>query len=690
MGKDVLIEIGCEEIPAGFIGPALEGGQRYLEEELKKKRISFSEVLITGSPRRLVYKIKDVGTTQQQQEDLVLGPSEKVAFDDSGNPTKAAVGFAKSLNRKVEDLKIFETEKGRYLGFMKKEKPSPAKELLPEILTGLLPALPFKKSMRWADLEIRFARPVQWIISLFGKEVINFSFGHVQSSNFTFGHRFLKPKKISIKDVSEYEKKLKEAFVIVDFDARKELIRKQLKEIEKKIGFRWVQDESLLETVTNLVEYPVTVVGKFDEEYLELPREILITTMKEHQKYFVFEDEKGNLFPGFAAVSNIVTEDMDVIVRGNERVLKARLADADFYYKDDLKDPLISKKDKLKEVIYQSDLGTYFDKVERVEKLARKIAERVAPDRVEMAARAAALSKIDLTTGVVYEFPELQGIMGRYYAMKTGEEPEVAEAVFEHYLPRGAADILPATETGAIVSIADRLDTICGCFSVGLIPTGTQDPYGLRRQSIGVMNVILGKKYDLSLSSLAKEAVKNLKDRIKGDEKTIISDVLDFFKGRLHGIISSGESDQEVVDAIIDAGFDNVLDVKARVDALSRFKQSDSYESLITGFKRAQNITRGAQISRDISEKLFVYDEERELFKAIGEAKEAVHTLAAKKSYFEALEKLASLRDSVDSFFEKVLVMDKDEKLKNNRLALLSELTGLFSWIADFSKSGKH
>ncbi len=690
MGKDILIEIGCEEIPAGFIGPALEGGQRYLEEELKKKRISFSEVLITGSPRRLVYKIKDVGTTQQQEEDLVLGPSEKVAFDDSGNPTKAAVGFAKSLNRKVEDLKIFETEKGRYLGFMKKEKPSPAKELLPGILTGLLPALPFKKSMRWADLEIRFARPVQWIISLFGKEVINISFGHVQSSNFTFGHRFLKPKKISIKDVSEYEKKLKEAFVIVDFDARKELIRKQLKEIEKKIGFRWVQDESLLETVTNLVEYPVTVVGKFDEEYLELPREILITTMKEHQKYFVFEDELGNLFPGFAAVSNIITEDMDVIVRGNERVLKARLADADFYYKDDLKEPLISKKDKLKEVIYQSDLGTYFDKVERVEKLARKIAERVAPDMVEMAARAAALSKIDLTTGVVYEFPELQGIMGRYYAMKTGEEPEVAEAVFEHYLPRGAADILPATETGAIVSIADRLDTICGCFSVGLIPTGTQDPYGLRRQSIGVMNVILGKKYDLSLSSLAKEAVKNLKDRIKGDEKTIISDVLDFFKGRLHGIISSGESDQEVVDAIIDAGFDNVLDVKARVDALSRFKQSDSYESLITGFKRAQNIIRGAQIRGDISEKLFVYDEERELFKAIGEAKEAVHTLAAKKSYFEALEKLASLRDSVDSFFEKVLVMDKDEKLKNNRLALLSELTGLFSWIADFSKSGKH
>lgn len=690
MGKDVLVEIGCEEIPAGFIGPALEGGQRYLEDELKKNRISFSEVLITGSPRRLVYKIKDVGTTQQQQEDLVLGPSEKVAFDDVGNPTKAAVGFAKSLNRKVEDLKIFDTEKGRYLGFMKKEKPSPAKELLPGILTGLLPALSFKKSMRWADLEIRFARPVHWIISLFGKEVINISFGNVTSSNFTFGHRFLKPKKITIKDVSEYERKLKEAFVIVDFDARKELIRKQLKEIEKKIGFRWVQDESLLETVTNLVEYPVTVVGKFDEEYLELPREILITTMKEHQKYFVFEDDVGNLYPGFAAVSNIVTEDMDVIVRGNERVLKARLADADFYYKDDLKDPLISKKDKLREVIYQSDLGTYFDKVERVEKLARKIAEWVAPDKVEMAARAAALSKIDLTTGVVYEFPELQGIMGRYYAMNTGEEPEVAEAVFEHYLPRGATDILPATETGAIVSIADRVDTICGCFSVGLIPTGTQDPYGLRRQSIGVMNVILGKKYDLSLSSLAEEAVRNLKDRIKGDEKAIITDVLDFFRGRLHGIISSGESDQEVVDAIINAGFDNILDVKARVDALSRFKQSDSYESLITGFKRAQNIIRGAQISTDISEKLFAYDEERELFKAIGEAKEAVHTLAAKKSYFEALGKLASLRDSVDSFFEKVLVMDKDETLKNNRLALLSELTGLFSWIADFSKSGKH
>lgn len=689
MGKDLLIEIGCEEIPAGFIGPALEGGQRYLEEELRKSNIDFSHVLITGTPRRLVYTIKDVGETQMGQEDLVLGPPERVAFDESGKPTKAAIGFAKSSNLNVEELQIFDTEKGRYLGFMRKKEASSAKELFPGILAGLLPTLPFKKSMRWADLDIRFARPVHWMIALLGDEVVDFSFGNVRSSNFTFGHRFLKPDKITIDNILEYEGKLKKHFVIVDFETRKELIRKQLGEIEKKIGFKWVQDENLLETVANLVEYPVTVVGRFDESYLELPREILITTMKEHQKYFVYEDAAGNLFPGFATVSNIITEDMDVVVRGNERVLKARLSDAEFYYQDDLKEPLISKKDKLKEVVYQSDLGTYFDKVERVEKLAKRIAELIAPEKVEMAARAAALSKIDLITGVVYEFPELQGIIGRDYALKTGEEKEVAEAVFEHYLPRGATDILPATETGTIVSIADKLDTICGCFGVGLIPTGTQDPYALRRQSIGVVNVIINKKYDLSLSLLITEAVKNLKDCIKTEEESVISDVLEFFKGRIHGIVSSGDVDQEVVDAVLNVGFDNVLETKAKVEALSQFKQSDSYEALITGFKRAQNITRGTNIVTKVSPELFVYDEEGDLFRAIAETKETVSALAADKSYVEALNKLASLRNPIDSFFEKVLVMDKDEKLKSNRLALLLEMTGLFNWIADFSKSGK-
>lgn len=689
MGKDFLVEIGCEEIPAGFIGPALEAGERFLDLELRKRRVSFSQIEITGSPRRLVFKVIDVKERQEMQEELFLGPPERVAFDESGKPTKAALGFAASSNLDVGDLEIFETEKGRYLGFKRSEEPSPAKELFPEILAAMLPALPFKKSMRWADLDIRFARPVHWIIALFGNEVIDFSFGNVRSSNYTFGHRFLKPDKITVNDPSEYEEKLKDAFVIVDFETRKEIIRKQLKEIEDKIGFKWVQDESLLETVANLVEYPVSIVGSFKESYLELPREILITTMKEHQKYFVFEDGKGNLFPGFATVSNIITEDMDVVVKGNEMVLEARLSDADFYYKDDLKEPLINKKDRLKEVIYQSDLGTYYDKVERVEKLSRKIAEHIAPDRADMAARAAALSKIDLITGVVYEFPELQGVMGRDYALKTGEENEVAEAVFEHYLPRGATDTLPATEIGAIVSIADKVDTICGCFGVGLVPTGTQDPYALRRQAIGVANVLMEKGFDLSLSNLVTWATANLKDRIKGEEKAVVADVLEFFRGRLPGVISHEDADQEVVDAVLNVGFDNVLDAQAKVAALSKFKRSDAYESLITGFKRAQNIIRGATFSGNVSPDLFVHDEEGDLYRAVSETKETVRELAGKKSYGEALEKLASLRDPIDSFFEKVLVMDKDEKRKNNRLSLLSELTGLFSWIADFSKSGK-
>lgn len=689
MDKDFLIEIGCEEIPAGFIGPALEWGQKYLGDELRKKKIGFSEVLITGTPRRLVFTIKDLEELQGQQEELVLGPPESVAFDESGNPTKAALGFASSAKQKLEDLQVFDTEKGRYLGFSKKEEPAPTKEVMPEILSGLLPALPFKKSMRWADLDIRFARPVHWIVSLFGSEVVDFSFGNVSSGNYTFGHRFLKPEKIVVGETSEYEEKLNDAFVVVDFDKRKDIIRQQLKELEEKIGYRWVPDESLLETVTNLVEYPVSVVGRFEESFLELPREILITTMREHQKYFVFEDEEGNLFPGFGTVSNIITENMDVIVQGNERVLKARLSDADFYYKDDLKDPLFSKVEKLKEVIYQSDLGTYHDKVKRVENVARMLSGWIAPSKVDMAGRAALLSKVDLITGVVYEFPELQGVMGRDYASKTGEEEEVAEAIFEHYLPRSASDILPSTDTGAILSIADKVDTICGCFGVGLIPTGTQDPYALRRQAIGVVNVIIDKELDLSLSELMKEAVGGLRDCLKRDEGEVVGDVMAFFRGRLHGILSSGAIDHEVVDAVLNAGFDNILETKAKVEALSKFKESDAYESLITGFRRAQNITKGIQFEAEINAELFEHDEETELKRSIVEAREIVRSLAAKKSYFEALQKLASLREPIDAFFEKVLVMDKDEKVKSNRLALLSELTELFSWIADFSTSGK-
>ncbi len=687
MARDLLVEIGCEEIPAGFIGPALEGGKSYLENAFEKERVSHGEIEITGTPRRLVFLVKDLVEKQEEKEELVLGPPEKVAFDEEGKPTRAAVGFASSAGIPVEQLEVFETPKGRYVGYRKKEEARDTAQILPGILSGLLPAIPFKKSMRWGSLDVRFARPVHWILALFGGDVIPFSFGDVTSGNYTFGHRFLSPDRIEINDIKEYEKKLEDAFVIVDFEKRKEIILRQLRDKEAQLGCRLVEDERLLEEVANLVEYPVTIVGRFDEKYLELPREILVTTMKEHQRYFVFEREDGTLYPGFAAVANIVTDDMDAIVQGNERVLKARLSDADFYYKDDLKKPLIEKVEELGEVVFQADLGTYLDKVKRVEAIAAWIAERVEGADVEKAKRAALLSKADLVTGVVYEFPELQGVMGRDYALKTGEDEEVAEAVYEHYLPRSAQDELPSTLTGAIVSIADKIDTICGCFGVGLKPTGTQDPYALRRQTIGILHIIMDKKFDFSLEELVSEALGLLKDRLKAPSDDVKEEVLDFVKGRLHGIlVAEEEVDGEVVDAVLNAGFDRVIEARSKVRALAEFKKSDAYSSLMTGFKRAQNILKGQAIEGDVDTSLFNTEEEARLYEEISRARTEVEKLAQERNFTGALERLASLRDPIDTFFEKVLVMDRDERVRNNRLSLLKELTGLFTWFADFAR----
>ncbi|RMG60355.1 MAG: glycine--tRNA ligase subunit beta [Deltaproteobacteria bacterium] len=688
MKRDLLVEIGCEEIPAGFIGPALEGGKKFLEEEFSKERIPFEEVAITGTPRRLVFLVRGLSERQEEKEDVVLGPPEKVAFDEGGKPTKAAEGFARSAGVEVSSLEVFDTPRGKYVGYRKKQESRETMEVLPQILSRLLPSLPFRKSMRWGNLDVRFARPVHWILALFGKEVVPFTFGDVESGNFTFGHRFLAPDRIVIDDISLYEKKLEEAFVIVDFERRKSMIQEQLKDWEAKLGCRVVQDEKLLEEVANLVEYPVTIVGRFEEKFLELPREILITTMKENQRYFVFEKEDGSLYPGFAAVSNIITDDMDVIVTGNERVLRARLSDADFYYKDDLKKPLIERVEDLGEVIFQADLGTYLDKVRRVEKVAEWLAERIDGADREKAKRAALLSKADLVTGVVYEFPELQGVMGRDYAYKTGEDPEVAEAVFEHYLPRSAQDELPSTLTGAIVSIADKIDTVCGCFGVGLKPTGTQDPYALRRQTIGILHIIMERNLPVSLEGLVTCALDLLKERLKEPYESVKGEVLEFFRGRLHGILVAEEGvDGEVVDAVLNAGFDFVSEVREKVRALARFRESDAYASLMTGFKRAQNILKGQSVDGKVDPTLFTTPEEKALFDEVQKASEEVRSLAEKRDYMGALSRLAALKEPIDTFFEKVLVMDKDENVRRNRLALLRELTGLFSWFADFSKS---
>jgi glycyl-tRNA synthetase beta chain len=686
MERDYLLEIGCEEIPAGFVGPALWYGGQQFDEVLKKARLSFDRVDIYGTPRRLTYIVRKLSDRQEALEETVLGPPKSVAFDKEGNPTKAALGFAKAQGVDVSALQVFPTTRGEYLGIKKALRPRPVSEVLSELVSAWIPAIPFKKTMRWADLDVRFARPVHWIVSLYGEEVIPISFGNVTAGKTTFGHRFLSPGAIVLSSPAGYFDKLAAADVFVDLEVRKEKIRAGIKEAEARIGRKWVEDEPLVETVANLVEYPVVLVGRFPEKYLTLPREILITSMRVNQKYFVFEDDRGNLFPGFAFVSNMRVPDNRVVITGNERVIRARLSDAEFYYGDDLKKPLFDRAQALKNVLFQADLGMYWEKVERMTEIAGYVASIGFPAKEKDCRRAAVLSKADLTTGVIKEFPELQGVMGRHYALKTGEKEEVAQAVFEHYLPKGQTDDLPATDVGVAVAIADKIDMVCGCFGVGLIPTGTADPYGLRRHTLGILSILETKGLRVPVEGLVDRSLATLSGKLKSPAAEVKRKAMEFIGGRLFNLWTSQGTPGDLADAVISAGLTDMVDLRAKMNALVAFRSEAAFEPLAEVFKRAINITKAYTGPLAVSEALFEHDEERVLHKAAGEVSGRVASAAKSGKYGEAFGEMARLQPLVSAFFEKVLVMAKDEKVKNNRLALLKNLSSMFAGVADFSK----
>ena len=686
MKSDYLLEIGCEELPAGFVGPALWFGREKYEEVLKKARLSFDGIDIYGTPRRLAYLVRGLEDRQRASQETVLGPPKSIGFDASGKPTKAAEGFARSQGVAVSAMKLFPTDRGEYLGVVKEQPARPVEEILPELVSDWIPTIPFKKTMRWADLEVRFARPMHWIVSLYGDKVIPLSFGNVTAGSTTYGHRFLAPAAISLPSPEQYLDKLAEAKVFVDVEVRKEKIRAGIRDAEKRIGKRWVEDEPLVETVANLVEYPVVLVGRFEEKYLALPREILITSMRNNQKYFVFEDGSGNLFPGFAFVSNMIVPDNQVVVTGNERVIRARLSDAEFYYQDDLKQPLFDRAQALRNVLFQADLGTYWEKVERMADVAEYVAEAGFPAKAQECRRAAFLSKADLPTGVVKEFPELQGIMGRDYARKTGEKEETAQAVYEHYLPKGMSDELPGSDVGAAVAVADKIDMVCGCFGVGLIPTGTADPYGLRRQTLGILSILEAKGLRIPLEGLVDKSLATLDGKLKSPSGEVKRKVMEFITGRLSNLWTSQGTPGDLVEAILSPGLTDMVDLRAKLSALVTFRKEAAFEPLAEVFKRAINITKGYAGPFDVSETLFEHEEERALFIAVGEVSERVHSAARNGRYSEAFREMARLQPLVSAFFEKVLVMAKEEKVKQNRLALLKGLSDLFASVADFSR----
>ena len=684
--KELLLEIGTEEIPAGFIPQALIDLESLAKKELEASRIDFNGIKTLGTPRRLVLVIESVSEKQRDEETKKIGPSKQSAFDEKGNPTKAAIGFAKSQSVPVESLTMIQTEKGEYVCAVKKEPGRPTSEILSSLLPKCIFSIPFQKSMRWADVPIRFARPIHWILALFGGEVIPFEVGNIRSGNITYGHRFMHPDYFPVKDFQSYLQKAREASVIVDPAERKKRIEDEMIREGAKVSGRVLKDEELLNEVNFLVEYPVALCGTFDNKFLSLPKEILVHSMKEHQRYFPLVDDHGRLFPHFVCISNIDPINREVVVKGNEKVLRARLSDAAFFFEDDLKTPLEKRLEQLKKVVFQAKLGTSYQKVMRFKQLALWMTERTDPTLREVVERASLLCKADLVTGMVGEFPKLQGIVGREYARLSGEKPEVAEAIYEHYLPGFAGDRLPSSPIGDIVSIADKMDTIVGCFGVGLVPTGTADPFGLRRQALGIIRIILEKKYPISLRGLIEESEKQLKEKMERPVGKVKEEVLDFFRVRYQNFLLDKGYPFDVTEAVISNSFGELLDIQHRIDALRTAREWKDFGSIVIGFKRAMNILKGLTSTMEINPSLFSEPVEKNLYQSFLKARENISRFLSQKDYETALLEMTQMKKPIDDFFDGVMVMVEDEAIRNNRLALLDEIGKVFLRIADFSK----
>ena len=685
MGRELLLEIGTEEIPARFLPPVLEEMAASFRKMLEAERIGVGEILTWGTPRRLALVAREVAEAQAEVETEEIGPPKAVAFDAAGQPTPAGLGFAKKQGVAVSDLIEVDTPRGVYLAVKKSTTGGPTAERLPELLPGFILGLSFPKSMRWGSQTITFARPIHWILARYGGAVVDFEVGDVTSGGETRGHRFLAPQAIEVADAQAYVAALKAANVIVDPAARRALLSEELARAAAGVKGKVVDNPGLLEENTFLVEYPSVVVGNFEDKFLALPDEVLITSMREHQRYFSLRGADGRLLPHFIAVNNTLTRNPEVVRQGHERVIRARLSDAMFFFQEDAKTPLAKRVDALKGVVFHSLLGTSYEKMERFRELAVSLSRQLAPELETAVSRAATLCKADIVTEMVGEFPSLQGVMGRQYALLSGEPPEVAEALFTHYLPRHADDELPQDKVGALVGLADRLDTICGCFGVGLSPTGAADPYGLRRHALAVIRILRSQQLHLDLVAAVAAALELLQDKISRTGEETALEVLDFFQTRLQRLLLTEGFDHETITAVLAAGCRDVVDAADKVRALHEFRQSPEFPSLATAFKRVINIAQGAEPG-EVDPAIFQYGEENILYQSTKLMESQVAQALESRDYPGVCRALASLRGPVDAFFEKVLVMAEDANLRRNRLALLLRISRTFLQMADFSK----
>jgi glycyl-tRNA synthetase beta chain len=688
MSKNYLLEIGVEELPARFVGDALEQLQTNTSNFLKEERISYNSMKVYSTPRRLTLIVEGLEDKQEDLKETVKGPAKKIAFDSDGNPTKALLGFMRGQNIDIASIYVEEHNGIEYVYADVVKEGKEIEEILKGNIPNIIKSINFPKSMRWGGKNIRFARPIRWLVSLLDDKIVSFDLEGIEASNITKGHRFLGSNRIELNNVDEYVEALRKNFVIVDQEERKDIIKYGSERLAKEKGGNLQQDENLLDEVTNIVEYPTPMIGRIKEEYLSLPADVVITPMKEHLRFFPVLDDKKRLLPYFITVRNGNDDFIETVIKGNEKVLGARLEDARFFYMDDVKRPLESYVDDLQRIVFQEKLGTLYDKTKRVQNLGIKIGEylEVGEETERNIERAGYLSKADLVTKMVSEFTELQGKMGMEYARCSEENEIVSLAIFEQYLPRFAGDELPTTTAGSVLSIADKMDTISGLFAIGIHPTGSQDPFGLRRQALGIINIILDKKLNLSINELVETALYFYVE-VNGlafDYNRVKDEIIEFFSGRIRNMFMDMGIRYDIVEAVISTNTDDIYDMKIRANKLNEWLKKEGLSEILSAFNRVANLAEKA-ISDEVQRDLLTEDE-IELYESFNNVEEKINSSIDKKEYDKALDQLVVLKEPIDKFFDKVMVMVDDEKIRNNRLGLLKKIYDTMLQICDLSK----
>ncbi|MGD6895259.1 glycine--tRNA ligase subunit beta [Bacillus infantis] len=679
--RDLLLEIGLEEMPARFVTDSINQLASKVEKWLEEKKVPHGGISAFSTPRRLAVLVKDVSETQEDIHEEAKGPARKIAQNEAGEWSKAAIGFSRGQGMDVDDIYFKEINGIEYAHVNKFIKGAETASILPE-LKDIAESLTFPKNMRWADRDMRYVRPIKWIMALFGQDVIPFEIAGVPASNWTLGHRFL-GEKVELTEPAEYEKSLLGQFVLVNAEERKSGIRSQIERLAEENNWMIPVDEDLLEEVTNLVEYPTALFGKFEEEFLEIPEEVLITSMKEHQRYFPVKSAEGKLLPYFVTVRNGDHNHLEQVAKGNEKVLRARLADAAFFYQEDQKMDIESALQKLGSIVYHEEIGTLAEKVERVRKLANELAESLSlnPEEKKTVDRAAEISKFDLVSQMVYEFPELQGFMGEKYAAQKGEDAAVAKAINEHYMPRNAEDSAPESNEGAVLAVAEKLDTISSFFAIGMIPSGSQDPYALRRQAAGIVQILAVKGWKLELEEVIKKSLALVKESGVGkkEEEQVYDELLSFFKLRIKHTLQERSIRYDIIDAVLSGKIGSMASLIKRAEVLNAHKGEDGFKESMEALSRVLNIASKAEHPAAVDQGLFENKEETELYSRFLEVSAKIGNGVEEEEYYMLL---VSMRPEIGAYFENTMVMADNTALKENRLSMMAEIASLIQAFA--------